>query len=184
MNGKHTLDCGQENQNKESPRKVAKIKPVPGITICSPKATFFGIYLKQLVMIGHAISMFMNKRYNDRELRLQFEYQWFLRWLLSIAHRMDDILMELNVALPFYTKVYHAIKRDFAHFFVYEIVYRLQLMKKNSCPTHGLFGNIDSSPGTDLDAAMRKLLTDFDEVYYLLSVGNSEFTIDLDSDED
>ncbi len=88
---------------------------------------------------------------------------------MSVAHRLNDILDVLDVPLPLFTKVYHAIRCDFAHFFVYEILYHLQLIKRNVCPKHGPM-SIDSTPGSELDAFMRKLMT--------LNVYYSEFCVE------
>ncbi|MCP4652818.1 MAG: hypothetical protein GY858_05485 [Candidatus Omnitrophica bacterium] len=184
--GKRSADAAI-NPSSEAGVKVARI--VPMIREVSENEgghypSFFAAYLSQLTLIVHAIALFLSRKYAHRELVITSDYDWLLKKILSQAHRLDDILTELGVELTIFTRHYHAIKRDFVHFYVYEILYRVELMKRSVCPHHGPGSFIDSSPGSIVDTLMRKATSDADEIYSLLNVKGSEFTIDDPLGED
>ncbi len=139
--------------------------------------TFFVAYLLQISSIVYAISFYLNRKYVQRDLKISCDFEWLMKKLLIQAHRLDDVLSEIGVDVPIFMRHYCAIKRDFAHFYVYEILYRIGLIKRNTCPVHGPMYCI-SDPGSVLDSLMRKAVSDADEVYALLNVKRSEFTLE------
>ncbi len=151
-----------------------------------PHFTFFPLYLQQLGKIIRAVSMFLTGRYYEKKLVITCEYEWLLKRFLSQAHRLDDVLIELDTNVPVFTRHYHGIKRDFCQFYTFEISYRIELIKKSfaaMCPIHGTKIPRCTAPGTVIDSLLRLALFDAHEVYAIFGVGNSEYSFDFpDSD--